>query len=152
MNKIAIFYSQYFKLLLAAAFMLVIACSAPYQQRNTSLIPINNKLFMEIRQADSVIIGWNAPTEDSFTINNYKLYYRSIRDTNWTLLDSNLPSTTNPQVTIYRNSIKSTDSIFYFGVRCVTTEGAQSDQSSSADSLSIPPGGWFLFWKRPAKK
>jgi hypothetical protein len=131
--------------------VLILSCAQGVLRKDPSLVPVGKTYFMEVRDADSVTIGWNPPPTDSFTVNNYELYYRSLRDTNWTLLDSNLSPMANPVVTIRRDSIKSSDSLFYFGVRCVTTEGGKSDLSSCADSLSIPSGGWFLFWKRPVK-
>lgn len=138
------------KILGEAAISLIIVllclCGSAKEVRNIPPIQNNTNLFREIRNSDSVIIYWDAPSLSNDSVKFYELSYRTPRQTNWTLLKSNISPSANPEVVIHRNEIASTDSLFYFGIRYVNKSDSTSDYHLSSDPTAVPPTGWFLIW------
>jgi hypothetical protein len=144
MNKTALF----FKFVVTGFSVLTVLCTQAVEKRNVDIIKNNGNPFMEVRQSDSVTFFWDSPSWNPDTVQYYELFFRPIGDNLWTLLKSNIPPLANNAIVVHRSEISSGDSLFYFAVRYVTGGGIRSAYHVSLDSTAVPPGGWFLFWKK----
>jgi len=127
--------------------LFICLCGSAKEIRTIQVITDDTKLYREIRDADSVVISWDAPSVID-SVHHFELLYRSRSDTGWSVLRSNITNLVKPEAVIYRNQINSSDSIFYFGVRSVSNSGFKSILHSSEDFDAAPSGGWILIWKR----
>ena len=142
----SIFFIRYIKLLATATLMLVSLCTQAIEKRTLETIQPGATLHMEIEQSDSATLCWDPPAIYADSVDSYELFYRPQHDSGLTPLKS-IPASPNPSVTLHRNEVNSTDSVFYFSVRSVAKSGLKSDFNASADSDAVPTGGWFMLWK-----
>lgn len=126
---------------------LFVLCTQAIEKRTLETVQPGATNYMEVRNADSVVFSWDAPPWDPDTVQYYELFYKTIRDTTLTLLKSSIPPTAKPEIVVHRSEIPSTDSLFYMAVVYITGDGIISALHFSSDSITVPPGGWFLFWK-----
>jgi hypothetical protein len=96
---------------------------------------------------DPITLSWDATANYLDTVLFYQLFYSHPGDTNWTLLKDSIKVSDSPSVQVHRSDVDAADSIFYFGVLCVTREGVRSDLHVSTDSTASN-GGWCLTWIR----
>jgi hypothetical protein len=129
-----------------AMFLLILACTQAIEKRTLETIQPGATLHMEIEQSDSATLCWDPPAMYADSVDSYELFYRPQHDSGLTSIKS-IPASPNPSVTLHRNEVDSTDSVFYFSVRSVAKSGLKSDFNASADSDAVPTGGWFMLWK-----
>jgi hypothetical protein len=134
------------KVLATAALMLISLCAQALEKRTLETIQPGATLHMEIEQSDSATLCWDPPAMYADSVDSYELFYRPQHDSGLTSLKS-IPASPNPSVTLHRNEVDPTDSVFYFSVRSVAKSGLKSDFNASADSDAVPTGGWFMLWK-----
>ena len=143
-----LFFIRLLKISIVGVFAFAMACTSPQEHRNPAANNFSPKTYtMEVRNFDSVILYWNAPPYDPDSVKYYELFLRTLADTNWTRIKTNIPPAKNPEAIIYRDSIASKDSLFYFSVGYVTVNNITSEIHYSSDSTAVPHGGWFLLWK-----
>lgn len=102
--------------------------------------------LLQVTDQDSILLRWDHPTETPDSIDHYELYYRTNREAKWQFLKNSGPAKTFSHITVNRNEIDLTDSIFYFAVRSVAINGKKSIYHSSTD-VSAVPNSWCLYWK-----
>ena len=102
---------------------------------------------IEIRMADSIFLYWDAPLDFPDSVDHYELFYRTDRDSGWTILKRNIQASKELNAVVRRNEVAALDSFFYFGVRSVAKNGVKSDFHFSSDTDAVPTGGWKLLWK-----
>jgi len=102
--------------------------------------------FAELENKDSAYVSWDPPQMYFDSVQYYELFYRPESDSGWTMLKSEVPLADTPKVLIYRTDLPSEDSIFYFAVRSVSTEGMKSDFHFCTDSTALPKEGWYVLW------
>jgi hypothetical protein len=141
-----IFSIRYIKLLATATLMLVSLCTQAIEKRTLETIQPGTTLHMEIEQSDSVTLCWDPPVIYADSVDSFELFYHPQHGSGLTSLKS-IPASPNPSVTLHRNEVDLTDSVFYFSVRSVAKSGLKSDFNASADSDAVPTGGWFMLWK-----
>lgn len=140
------FLFRFIKMLAPATYILVLFCTQAIEKRTLETIQSGATLYMEIEQSDSATLCWDPPAMYADSVDSYELFYRPQHDSGLTSLKS-IPASPNPSVTLHRNEVNSTDSVFYFSVRSVAKSGLKSDFNASADSDAVPTGGWFMLWK-----
>jgi hypothetical protein len=131
-------------IVVSAAFLSL--CTQAIEKRTLETIQPVATLHMEIEQNDSVTLCWDPPAMYADSVDSFELFYRPQHDSGLTSLKS-IPASPNPSVTLHRNEVDPTDSVFYFSVRSVAKSGLKSDFNASADSDAVPAGGWFMLWK-----
>lgn len=102
--------------------------------------------FPELTIRDSAFISWDPPLMFFDSIQYYELFYRLEHDSGWTMLKREIPLADTPKVLIYRTELPSEDSIFFFAVRSVSTEGMKSDFHFCTDTTALPKEGWYVLW------
>lgn len=136
--------------ILVSVVILSVSCSKTdlSQTRKTQTVLKNSDAnFQNTITSDSMVICWDPPTQDSDSVFYYDLGYRTLKQSEWTIVKFNIPATDSPQITLYRNELSSNDSIFYFAVRTIAKNGLKSEFHSSADSTALPTD-WFVLWKK----
>lgn len=135
------------KLSLSAGVLIFSLCGQATEKRTIKMIKLSGMRYMEIVEADSISVCWDPPAISSDTVAYYELFFRSQKDSGWTLAKGNIPASQTPNQFVRHSDLSPTDSIFYFGVRSVAKSGMKSDFHFSTDSSAGPAGGWFVMWR-----
>jgi len=139
--------NKLYRIFAAFCLSMICLCGSAKEIRTIPIVQNDTNLFREIRDADSVIIYWNAAPTSSDSVKFYELSYRTPTQTSWTLLKTNIPPAPSTEVVVYRTDVTSADSVFYFNIQYETVSG----QRSAAHYTSDPDanlGGWILIWKK----
>jgi len=123
-------------------------CGSAVEINRLNLLQNTNKYYVETRDADSVIVYWDKPDENSVSVKNYKLYYRPYSQATWITLKDSVPVSDKPSYVVYRNQLNSTDSIVIFGIQAITFSGQTTEIHTSLDSTANSAGGWILVLKK----
>ena len=97
-------------------------------------------------ETDSIVITWEAPTEDPDSVEYYELGYQPIGSGVWTTLKSDI-SPTERRITVFRSELQSDSSAFFIAVRSVSLDGSTSAWNTSADLDASPPN-WYVVWEK----
>ena len=135
------------KLLLAGIAIFGFLCSEANETRQFKDVKTGEMPFMRVVSGDSISLFWKPPVDVSDSVLSYELFYTTQSQKGLTWLQSNIPPSNNPSVTIYRKDINTSDSLFVFCVRAVKKSGLKSDFHYSTDSNATSSGGWYFFWK-----
>ncbi|MBD3419295.1 MAG: hypothetical protein GF398_04170 [Chitinivibrionales bacterium] len=133
--------------LLMLAFALLLACGQD-EQAGGDKPGITDTFHVEIWRADSLVLAWDPPDQESELVDHYQLFYRADADSGWALLNDSIAATTEPEATVYYSDIDTARKMFLFAVRSVAASGIKSDFHFSSDSSEYASGGWRLRWER----
>jgi hypothetical protein len=92
-----------------------------------------------------VTFAWDPPeaAADSVPISSYRIYFRTHRAVDWTLL-AEVTASDAPEYTATASTLPA--GTYDFAVSSVGVNGLESVLHSSLDETADPPTGWFLLW------